>query len=62
MFTSIDKAIVAAVMGLLFILQTSGINIPIWFSEDWVTTVIGVLTPILIWFIPNKEVKNVNQL
>jgi hypothetical protein len=54
MFTSIDKAIVAMVMGLLFILQTYfGLNTS-WISQETVATLIGLLTPVLVWAIPNK--------
>jgi hypothetical protein len=55
MFTSIDKALVAAIMGILFIVQTfSGINFS-WLSHDTVSTVIGLLTPVLVWAVPNKK-------
>jgi len=54
MFTSIDKALVALIMGVLFIVQTyTGFNLS-WLSHDTVTTVIGLLTPVLVWAIPNK--------
>lgn len=54
MFTSIDKALVAAIMGILFIVQTfTGFNLS-WISADTVTTLIGLLTPVLVWAIPNK--------
>lgn len=54
MFTSIDKALVALVMGLLFIIQTyTGFNLG-WISQETVTTIIGLLTPVLVWAIPNK--------
>ena len=55
MFTQLDKAIVAAIMGILFIVQTfSGINLA-WLSHDTVSTIIGLLTPILVWAVPNKK-------
>lgn len=55
MFTSIDKALVAAIMGVLFIVQTySGFNLS-WISHDTVATLIGLLTPVLVWAIPNKQ-------
>lgn len=55
MFTSIDKALVALVMGLLFIIQTyTGFNLG-WISQETVTTIIGLLTPVLVWAIPNKK-------
>lgn len=54
MFTSIDKALVAMVMGILFILQSYfGFNTS-WISQETVTTIIGLLTPVLVWAIPNK--------
>ncbi len=55
MFTQLDKAIVAAIMGILFIVQTfSGINLA-WLSHDTVSTIIGLLTPVLVWAVPNKQ-------
>ena len=54
MFTSIDKALVAMVMGLLFILQTyTGLSVA-WLTPDTVATIIGLITPVLVWAIPNK--------
>jgi len=54
MFTSMDKALVALVMGVLFILNSvAGINLG--FTESQVGSVIGVLTPVLVWLIPNKS-------
>ncbi len=53
MFTSMDKALVALVMGLLFILQNQ-FGITLGFTEAQVTSVIGILTPILVYLIPNK--------
>ena len=56
MFTSIDKALVAMVMGVLFIIQTYfGFNTA-WISQDTVATIIGLITPVLVWAIPNKPV------
>ena len=54
MFTSIDKALVAMVMGLLFIIQTyTGFSLA-WLTPDTVATIIGLITPVLVWAIPNK--------
>jgi hypothetical protein len=54
MFTSIDKALVAMVMGILFIVQAyTGFNTS-WISQETVTTIIGLITPVLVWAIPNK--------
>ncbi len=55
-FTSIDKALVAAIMGILFIVQTyTGIRFS-WATPDTIATIIGLLTPVLVWAIPNKKV------
>lgn len=55
MFTSMDKAIVAAIMGLAYIVQTlTGFNLS-WISADAITTLIGVLTPLVVYFVPNKK-------
>jgi len=55
MFTSIDKALVAMVMGILFIVQTyTGLNTS-WISAETVSTIIGLITPVLVWAIPNKK-------
>jgi hypothetical protein len=53
MFTSIDKALTAAVMGLLSIASlVFGWNFGI--GEDAVIKIIAVVTPILVWLVPNK--------
>jgi hypothetical protein len=55
MFTSLDKALVALVMALVFIAQSVfHVSIPGWLTADNVNQVIAVLTPILIYVIPNK--------
>lgn len=55
MFTSIDKALVALIMGLLFIIQTyTGFSLS-WISPETVSTIVGLLTPVLVWAIPNKK-------
>jgi hypothetical protein len=49
MFTSIDKALVAAIMGILFIVQTyTGLQLP-WVTPDTIATIIGLITPVLVW-------------
>ena len=56
MFTSIDKALVAAIMGVLFIVQTyTGLSMA-WVTPDTITTIIGLITPVLVWAIPNTKV------
>ena len=54
MFTSIDKALVALIMGILYIVNSIwGINIGV--SEQTITTIIGILTPIIVYLVPNKH-------
>jgi hypothetical protein len=56
MFTSIDKALVAATMGILFIVQTSTGFSMAWATPDMIATIIGLITPVLVWASPNKKV------
>lgn len=54
MFTSVDKALVGLIMAVVFIANNVfGINLGI--GEDLVNTVAGILTPILVYFVPNKK-------
>jgi hypothetical protein len=56
MFTSLDKAIVAIVMAFAFLATTLfHVSIPGWLNEANVTQVLAVLTPILVYLIPNKQ-------
>lgn len=55
MFSSIDKALVALIMGLLFIIQTYTGFSTSWISAETVSTIVGLLTPVLVWAIPNKK-------
>ena len=55
MFTSIDKALVAAIMGILFIVQTYTWFSMAWATPDTIATIIGLVTPVLVWAIPNKK-------
>ena len=56
MFTSIDKALVAAIMGLLFIIQTyTGFSLS-FLTPETVATIVGLITPVLVWAIPNNTV------
>jgi len=55
MFTSFDKALVALIMGVLSVANLwFGVDLGI--TPDAVTAVIAMLTPIIVWFIPNKTV------
>jgi len=56
MFTSIDKALVALVMSLLVLAEWLIGWSPAGVSEETVTTIISLLTPILVWLVPNKKV------
>ena len=43
-------------MGILFIVQTyTGLQLP-WATPDTIATIIGLITPVLVWAIPNKKV------
>jgi hypothetical protein len=56
MFTSIDKALVAAIMGILFIVQAyTGFSMA-WARPDTIATIIGLIMPVLVWAVPNKKV------
>lgn len=53
MFTTIDKAIAALVMAMIFLINSfTGWHLGI--SEDTVNAVAGVLTPLLVWLVPNR--------
>lgn len=54
MFTTIDKALVALIMGALFIIQTYTGFSTSWISQETVATIVGLITPVLVWAIPNK--------
>ena len=55
MFTSFDKALIAVVMGGLYILN-SVFGVTLGFTEAQIGAVIGVLTPVLVWLFPNKKI------
>jgi len=53
MFTSVDKALIAVVMAVIYLLNTfAGLHLGV--SEEFLNTVIAVITPILVYLIPNK--------
>lgn len=55
MFTSIDKALIAAVLAILSIVNLLwGIDLFGQHTEEVVGTVIAVLIPILVWAFPNR--------
>jgi hypothetical protein len=54
MFTELDKALVAVVLGILSILAlVFDWNLK-WISEEGIMAVIAVLTPLLVYLVPNK--------
>jgi hypothetical protein len=53
MFTSIDKALVAVVMGMVYVANTL-IGTSIGLDEKTVAMIVGAATPILVWIVPNK--------
>lgn len=53
MFTTIDKALVALIMGLLSI-GNLWFGFDLGITPDALTSVIALLTPVLVWFFPNK--------
>lgn len=55
MFTTIDKALVGIIMGVLFILN-SYFGVHLGFTEEQVTSFLAIILPVLIYFIPNKTV------
>jgi hypothetical protein len=54
MITRFDKAIVALIMSIFGLLNVIW-EIPIPFTEDQLSTILAVLTPILVYLIPNKK-------
>lgn len=49
-----SKALVALIMAILMILEEwFGISFP-GLSEQWVITLLALITPILVWVTPNK--------
>jgi hypothetical protein len=54
MFSSIDKALVALVMAVLW-LANYFFNLNTgWINQETVATIVGLLTPVLVWAVPNK--------
>jgi hypothetical protein len=54
-FTDANKAIVAIVMGVCFLLNSwFHVTIPGFITADNINQLLAVLTPVLVWLIPNK--------
>lgn len=54
MLTPADKALVALIMAALLLWNTFA-PWQIGLTEDQVSALIGVLTPVLVYFVPNKH-------
>lgn len=54
MFTSIDKALTAIIMAILYLLNTFGV-VDIGLSEETVGGILAAALPLLVWWIPNKK-------
>ncbi len=54
MFTTLDKALVALVMGILSILNIV-FKVNIGLSPETISAIIAAVTPLLVYFIPNKK-------
>lgn len=54
MFTSVDKALIALIMAVIYLIHNfTGFTVP-FLDQATVTTIIGLLMPILVYVIPNK--------
>ena len=54
MFSSVDKAVAAALMAIISIIALAG-GLAETMTEEWVAGVVAVLTPIIVWLVPNRE-------
>ena len=54
MITSVDKFLVAALGAIIFAL-TNWFGVDLNVDQDWVNSLTAVLTPVLVWMVPNKE-------
>lgn len=53
MFTTIDKALAAAVMAIIFLINNLT-NFHFAVSEELVNTIAALVTPAIVYFVPNK--------
>lgn len=60
MFTSIDKALVAGIMAIVSIVTLAGWMpwISDYVTEERVVGVVAAITPVLVYFIPNRTGDN----
>jgi hypothetical protein len=53
---SYSKAIAAGVMAVLAVVVTiTGASLPEWLTEDWLLTILAVITPFVVMLIPNQN-------
>jgi hypothetical protein len=55
MFTTIDKAIIAFLGSLVFLISEFTKLGPDFVSQDMIQTLASILTPILVYFVPEKK-------
>lgn len=54
MFTSLDKALVAGIMAVIFVINNL-FHLNIGISEQTLNAIVGALTPVLVYYMPNRE-------
>jgi hypothetical protein len=55
MFTSIDKALVALLGAIVYLLSALfGVEIG-WLTQDLIQNAVTFVTPLLVWAVPNKQ-------
>ncbi len=54
MITSVDKFLVAAIGAAIFAL-TNWLGFDFDIGQDWINSLTAVLTPVLVWVVPNRE-------
>ena len=60
MITAHDKAIIAVIMAVVGLLNSFGIT-HFNLSESTVTELVMVLSPALVWLVPNKDAANIQN-
>ena len=54
MITSVDKFLVAALGAAAFaLINWFGVDLNV--DQDWINSLTAVLTPVLVWVVPNRE-------
>ena len=56
MYTTFDKAIVAAIMGAVQLANVLGFHFGV--DEHTITSIVTMVTPVLVWVFPNLAVKD----